>query len=103
MGIDHGIIRGNKSFYKNIINYVRTINKVSNSIKTSIGLRLGFVLSPLLFCTVTDEAIRRARQRVSVYKVRNWRQNSMKISELCDADDMAIIVSTYIAIIASNA
>lgn len=90
-GVSENLIKGIQSLYKETKNYVRIKQEKSKLFETTIGLRQGCILSPVLFTVVLDEAIKEAKKDLKQYEVGHWKMEQITVSDLCYADDIVII------------
>lgn len=60
--------------------------------ETTREVRKECILSPLLpFSLIMDEAIKEARKKGKPYDIGYWKMQTIKIVEICYADDMILI------------
>jgi hypothetical protein len=88
--IESSLILAIQSFYKCCKNYIRTSNIQSGEFYTSVGVRQGSILSPLLFLILTDNIIKKCKNKMKLFCLRNWLMKPVIISELIFADDVLL-------------
>lgn len=89
--IDKDTLEAVKSMYNETLNVVRIGGNTTNSFETSIGVRQGGILSPLLFITLMDELAREVKAETRATFLGHWKMKPIRINELLYADDLVLI------------
>lgn len=92
--VENGLIEGIKSLYVNTTNVIRANNQESEAFETTIGVRQGGVLSPILFLIFMNEIIKDCSEQSKKISVGYNKMRNVEISECIFADDIVLLATS---------